>query len=95
MKRCPEKRIAKGLNPTAATTWHGRATRHSQPVPYHWPAGRARSVGARPCAFDARPCFARFHALPCSLCPGLPRTSTLILNPPKMRSLQIKPEGSP
>ena len=76
-------------------TWHGRATRHGQTVPYCWPASRARCVGARPCALTPVRSFACLCVSPCFWCPELHRTSTLLLNPPKMLSLLIKPEGSP
>jgi len=68
---------------------------HSQTVPLCWPAGHAWCVGARPCALTPVRAFACLHVFPYSWCPGLPRTSTLLLNPPKMLSLLIKPEGAP
>jgi len=91
----PETDLTRGAPPWhGRARWHGRATQHGQVVPHHWPAGSCWMFGVRPCVLTPVRAFACLRVLPCSWCPGLPRTSTLLLNPPKMLSLLPKLEGS-
>jgi len=99
-KKTPEKNIAKPLYPVPAHPWHGRAqwhgcaTQYGQAVPLFWPAWSCWFVGTRSGALMHARSLPVLRVLSCSWCAGLPRTSTLLLNPPKMLFLLPKPEGS-